>query len=419
MKTEKAKAPQTFELAKVKVQNLPELQGWKDRAKKVIKENPFIKIEDSKSYESAKKSRTNLVKFRTEFQGQDKLIASTLRNIRKQAGEFMEGVLSETKPKEETQQIEVTRYENIKAVEAEEKRLKEEARKKEIQDGINEIFNTYSESLEEAKFADLKRLNSEFEYLETADREDFEDFEWLYLDKLDGARLQLQKTEARLEKEEADRTERERLEVQNTRLTALLPVNKHGADVDMATLWALSETEFGIILEKKIALAQDAIDAETKQKAEEAKTKAAADKKQAAQDAELKELREMKAQNEAAAAKREADEKAKEQALLAKEKANEDKKAAILAEAEEAEAKEKAEARAEIEAKAIKAAEAKRLKALQPDKAKLLSFLASLKFTEGSPENLKSTEAKDLLEDFIVNISTVESNFMNDINDLK
>jgi hypothetical protein len=41
--------------------------------------------------------------------------------------------------------------------------------------------------------------------------------------------------------------------LQNKRLSELLPVNPYGSDVDMVTLWSLSESEYQSILSKKKA----------------------------------------------------------------------------------------------------------------------------------------------------------------------
>lgn len=65
-----------IELDSLDANMLPELNGWKDTQLKVVEENPYISIEDFKSYEEAKKNRTALVTARTTIQNQEKLIAS-------------------------------------------------------------------------------------------------------------------------------------------------------------------------------------------------------------------------------------------------------------------------------------------------------------------------------------------------------
>jgi len=77
------------------------------------------------------------------------------------------------------------------------------------------------------------------------------------------AELRQQQEEMQRQKEEAERIEREKKhqeqlaeqkrvsDLQAKRLELLLPFNRFGADVSMATLWTLSEDEFNEILESK------------------------------------------------------------------------------------------------------------------------------------------------------------------------
>jgi len=77
------------------------------------------------------------------------------------------------------------------------------------------------------------------------------------------AELRRQQEEMQRQKEEAERIEREKKhqeqlaeqkrvsDLQAKRLELLLPFNRFGADVSMATLWTLSEDEFNEILESK------------------------------------------------------------------------------------------------------------------------------------------------------------------------
>ena len=112
-----------LQLEDLKVSNLPELQGWKEKQQKLVEENPYVEIVDNKSYEVACKSRTALLKGRTELEKQDKLIASKLTSFRKEVKQETDNLIAITLPYEEKQQSEVKRFEEIKAAEkAEEKR---------------------------------------------------------------------------------------------------------------------------------------------------------------------------------------------------------------------------------------------------------------------------------------------------------
>src|SRR6478736_6660656 len=132
-----------LQLSDLKVSNLPELQGWKEKQEKLVAENPYVEITDNKTYEVACKSRTNLLKGRTELEKQDKLIASQVASFRKDVKTETDNLVAITLPHEEKQQVEVKRYEGIKEAEKAEKERVE----KERVDGINfriESFETDS-----------------------------------------------------------------------------------------------------------------------------------------------------------------------------------------------------------------------------------------------------------------------------------
>jgi hypothetical protein len=126
-----------LQLSDLKVNNLPELQGWKEKQEKLVSENPFVEITDNKSYEVACKSRTNLLKGRTELEKQDKLIASQLTSFRKDVKLETDNLIAITLPFEERQQSEVKRFEAIKEAEKQEKELLEQLRIDDIKKRIN------------------------------------------------------------------------------------------------------------------------------------------------------------------------------------------------------------------------------------------------------------------------------------------
>ena len=103
-----------LQLSDLKVSNLPELQGWKEKQEVLVKDNPYVEITDNKTYEVACKSRTALLKGRTELEKQDKLVASKLSTFRKDVKTETDNLIAITLPFEEKQQIEVKRYEEIK-----------------------------------------------------------------------------------------------------------------------------------------------------------------------------------------------------------------------------------------------------------------------------------------------------------------
>ena len=63
-------------------QFLQPLQEFEQKQIALVKGNPFIEISDTKTYEAAKKSRTALVKGRTELQKQQKTINDSVNSIK-------------------------------------------------------------------------------------------------------------------------------------------------------------------------------------------------------------------------------------------------------------------------------------------------------------------------------------------------
>lgn len=158
----------------LKVSSLPELQGWKEKQEQLVIDNPFIEIIDNKSYEIACKSRTSLVKGRTELEKQDKLIASKLTTFRKDVKSETESLIAITLPSEEKQQEEVKRYENIKALaKAEEERIERE-RVEKIEKKISDFESDSYKIIQETNIGNVEEhktmldafVNDEFDYEE-------------------------------------------------------------------------------------------------------------------------------------------------------------------------------------------------------------------------------------------------------------
>lgn len=105
---------QVFSLENLNVKSLPELVGWEQKQKDLLEQNPFVEITDNATFEVAKKSRTALLKGRTELEKQDKLIASKLTSARKEVKEITDKLILITSVAEEKQQKEVKRFEDIK-----------------------------------------------------------------------------------------------------------------------------------------------------------------------------------------------------------------------------------------------------------------------------------------------------------------
>ncbi len=203
---------QVITLDQVEVRNLPELQGWKEKQQQLVKENPFVAIEDYKSYEDAKKHRTALVSARTTIQNQDKLIAKKLKELRTEAGKVAEELIAITQPHEEKQQDEVKRYEAEKEAERLEKERQDQERKEAIQKSVNEFYKDWKKDISLVDFAHLEKLETALNgSIEKQKEKDFEEFELDFAEKCNLLKDQLKERSQYLTEKEEARKEKERL----------------------------------------------------------------------------------------------------------------------------------------------------------------------------------------------------------------
>ena len=272
-----------LQLEDLKVSNLPELQGWKEKQQKLVEENPYVEIVDNKSYEVACKSRTALLKGRTELEKQDKLIASKLTSFRKEVKQETDNLIAITLPYEEKQQSEVKRYEEIKAAEKAEKDHMEQERidciKTRIDNCENESYriiqNTTIDNIEIHKTMIDAFVNAEFDY---------EEFDILFEQSKDRIQTSWDLKCADIQEKEAQRVENERLqkeaeqarivsELQASRLNELTPYIAYGEPIDLTNLHSIEESVWIEVIASKKAL----FEAEQK-KQQEAQEKIESDK---------------------------------------------------------------------------------------------------------------------------------------------
>lgn len=369
---------QPFALETINPSELPELQGLKEKQLKLVEANPFVHIQDAKSYDEAKKARTNLLTGRTDIEKQDKVIAGKIKKFREMVAGISADLISITRPHEEKQQEEVKRWEAIKEAEKAEKQRLEEERINTIKAAINDLIGNAVARIESLTFADLNALKEDFEEnLYKTDVAQFEEFELDFNERLQFVKSQLAAKEKQLNEIEAQRLENLRLEEERKKLEAeraeLERLKKEAEAKAEADAKALKEKQASD--EARIAKEKD--EAEAKLAAEK---KAIADQQKAAQDKLDKERKELE-DEKARIAQAEADKKAKEEAdRLAAEKAEADR---IQAEKDEEEKRLKAE----------------RAEALKPEKEKAIDFLKSLEFKNKFPA-INDTEITDLLEAF-------------------
>lgn len=207
---------------------LPELQGWKEKQKSILKKNPFVAITDNSSYEKGKKHRTALVTARTDVQKQEKAIVSQLndrvKSFKKTLSDASEELIQITKDAEDKQQEEVKKYEAIKEQEKQERERQEEERKERIKGKIAEFYNTWDEKIAALEFEDSKTIRDEFaKDVEDLADYDFEEFKVDFYRTKNQLEKKLSDRIDTLKDQEEARKEREKLEKEKARNEKLRP----------------------------------------------------------------------------------------------------------------------------------------------------------------------------------------------------
>jgi hypothetical protein len=243
----------SLQLQDLKVSNLPELQGWKEKQQQLVADNPYVEIVDSKTYDAACKSRTALLKGRTELEKQDKVIASQLTSFRKEVKTETENLIAITLPHEEKQQSEVKRYEAIKEAEKAEKERLEQERMEKIKAKIDTFESDSYTIIQGTTIKNVELHKTMLDGLVNVDF-DYEEFDILF----EQARTRVQSSWdlkcADIQEKEVQRLENERLELQNKRLVEIVPYVAYGEQVDLTKLSELSEMHYDMILESKKSL---------------------------------------------------------------------------------------------------------------------------------------------------------------------
>ena len=168
-----------------------------------MKENPFVKITDNAYFEKGKKSRTALVKGRTELQGQQKEINSKVNALKTSVKEETERLIAISQPAEEKQQVEVKAYESKQDDERLERERIKEAKEKEIKGMIDEICNGFSGEIAGLEFKEIELFTTHFYAdLKRIDTSSFEELEMYYSGKVAVLKNELSAKTSELEKEE-------------------------------------------------------------------------------------------------------------------------------------------------------------------------------------------------------------------------
>jgi hypothetical protein len=186
-----------IDFTKFDIQQLPELHGKKEEIKKVIKENPVVKVTDNASYELAKKSRTAVKTLRTSLEKEKKEVNDRIKKsvLEVVANEY-DSLITSVRNDENARQEEVTAWEEIKENERLEKLRAEELRVFMIKDKISEFRQFWEGQIPYVTFDVVEEMKSEFEKrVVDFDRASLAEFEVLFddavahLDNLLNARI--------------------------------------------------------------------------------------------------------------------------------------------------------------------------------------------------------------------------------------
>ena len=195
------------------VNALEEIKGKEKLIESVIKENPFVKIVDNKTYEEGKKSRTALRTCRTDLEKEEKALHNAVKKVLTEPIKTIYVTFKEkVTPLEDKQQEEVKAWEEVKEQERQEKLRIEEARKQKHRDNIELFFNLNKIIIEDLTFENIRHelvfSNDDQEFTS----ESFEEFADVFEAKVDVLKTMLKDKINTLQEKENIRIENERLE---------------------------------------------------------------------------------------------------------------------------------------------------------------------------------------------------------------
>lgn len=173
-----------FELLKLDTNNLIEFEGWENRMKKVVEENPFITITDKETYKTAKKRLSNVKAERVLVENQDKSIASFVTAFRKKTMTKKDELVIIVKPLEDQHKAEVDRWEKIIQDEKDEEKRIEDARVDEIKGEIKRISDLLDEVISKADLNQIDAFKIDFNFKKKSLFK-FQEFEFMFHEMVD------------------------------------------------------------------------------------------------------------------------------------------------------------------------------------------------------------------------------------------
>jgi hypothetical protein len=205
---------QLIVLDKIDPNQLPELANFKERGTSLLKECPFVKVEDNSTYEVAKKHRTALKTYRTDVQKSEKAIKDKINSFKTKVQNVSAELIQITQPAEIKQQSEIDVWEEKKEQERLEKLRLEQERIDGIKNSILDFYDRSATIFRTMKFQDIEKVKSDFEKeIESTDKTLFEEFEVLFDSKISELYILLDQMISVLKREEENRLAE--LEIEN------------------------------------------------------------------------------------------------------------------------------------------------------------------------------------------------------------
>lgn len=187
-------------IADFNVDKLAELSGKKEGQLKLVEENPFIEIIDTKTSDEANKRRTALRTGRTTLEKEEKEVIAKIKEvITEPVKTAYKGLIDITTPHEKKQQDEIDRYKAEKEAEKEAIAKAERERVQNIKNEISGFVHKNKVIIDNLKYEDS--LSYELPVLEY----DFQEFKSVYISEFEALKFLLKNKKEFLAKEEKNR----------------------------------------------------------------------------------------------------------------------------------------------------------------------------------------------------------------------
>lgn len=380
----------TGDLFKVDLSRLDTFQDAKNKQLKLVDECPYVKITDSKSYDLARKHRTALRTGRTDLEKGQKAIFDVVNGFKNDVKMFTEELIKITRPAEDNQQAEITRYEEEREAERKRKEEEERQRKETIKQSIVNFRNRFNQSIATATFNTIEGIQKDISETNVECFEFQDDFDAVKRDLLQS----VESKRAQLQREEDIRLQQEEIKRSTSRFVEL---KKYGYIYPGDNLGKMPEEEFVKLRDERKKIHVE----ETERRAREEEERKRVEREQQEKSAEL--------------ARKEAMLKAEEERI-----AREEEERRLKKEREEREAREAEEKRIQEEKKAREKAEAEarekaRQEALKPDKQKITDILECMALPEPQLSSPEMQQAWDSIRTYFGEFITKQVTYINNL----